>query len=297
MHQNPSDQDIFKLIHRFEDELEEQEVDPSKRSWEVPHLVMKALGYKNFILGVPSISDHLFERVRGIHQTFYRPKDIGVGGLHGGVFMFRGIATWIYIPIAYGTCAVNSLDLSDLSDNQKIWLQGRSKDFDSYNSTFHDLFDFAGAIGNLEGYERPPEASMSLLRLAAFHHQAAAATLCSAFDVRGCVQSSILATEIAMKASILSRIDNMDEIKNKYGHNLHKLLGKFMEYFPKANIDRMMDVIQSFPKFVENRYSQDQPTRREAGRIAMEAQFISGEVARALTGGSIKDSVVKKDLE
>lgn len=290
----PSDEDIFKLIHRFEDELEEQKVDPSKRSWEVPHLVMKALGYEDFVLGVPSISDRLFERVRGIHQTFYRPKDIGVGGLHGGVFMFRGIATWIYIPIIFGTCAVNSLDLCDLSENQKIWLQGRSTDFDMYNSTFHDLFDFAGAIGNLEGYDRPPEASMSLLRLAAFHHQAAAATLCSAFDVRGCVQSSILATEMAMKASILSKGVNMDEIKNKYRHNLQKLLGKFIEYFPNANISRMSESIKSFPQFVENRYSQDQPTRREAGRIAMEAQFISGEVARALTSGSVKYSVVKK---
>ncbi|TGY88928.1 hypothetical protein E5163_07265 [Marinicauda algicola] len=288
MASTPTDKDLFDLILRFEDELDASGAEPTQRSWQVPQKVMQALGYQDYVIGGPGTPEHLYDRILELQRSLYRPKDIGAGALHGGVFMFRGIAVWVYIPVMYGRVSINPFDFCDLTQSQKYWINRRPKDVEDYLDTFCDLLDFAGGIGGLAAYGRPLESSMPLLGLSAFHQQAAAATLCSAFDVRGCVQSAILATELALKAALASSGVSDNEMRDRYGHNLLKLSDAFASSWPEANIKAVKEVVSAFPPFVQNRYSQAQPSRLAAGRIAMGAQFVAGEVMRALTGGDAR---------
>ena len=63
--------------------------------------VMRRLGYASFVMagsGTPPI----VERILAIHRSLYRPSDLAVGRIHGGIFMFRDLFARISIPFGYG---------------------------------------------------------------------------------------------------------------------------------------------------------------------------------------------------
>lgn len=280
---NPTDKELFALVLQVEDQLEQEGLDPKGRHFKVPSVVMKKLGYESYFMFGPG-SPEVLDRIRGIQSKLYRPSDVGVGGLHGGAFMFRGISTWIYVPMAFGTVSLNPFQLCDLNVMQQNWLASRESDLDAFLRTFADLWDFAGGYAALGGYESPPKESMPLLGLAAFHIQSAAAALCRAFDTRGSVQSSIIASELVLKAA-LKGSGVPDSHLKKLGHNLPRLAEEVAQHWTSVSLNRLSSAIGKLPPYVENRYSEAQPTRSEAGEIVMAAQHIAGEVVRGLTGG------------
>lgn len=287
---SPDDNELFRMVLAAEDEADAQGMDPKQRSFWVPQRVMRALGYESFVMAGIGKPEAL-NRIERLHERLYREKDVGVGGLHGGAFMFRGIATWIYIPIIYGQVNIDAFEFCDLNDMQKRWLASREESLNAYIETFSDLFDFAGGIGNLADYQHPPEAAMPLLGLSAFHLQSSAATLCSAFDPRGCVQSAILASELVLKAAAAGAGATEKDLKG-LGHKMSAIADAAKEGWPGFEADRVGQLIAALPPYVENRYSGSQPTRREAGAIVMAAQGIAGSTMRAITGGDFKSRAV-----
>jgi len=290
MRKMPSDGELFQLILTTEDEADAEALNPLERSFDVPQRVMKKLGYESYIIAGDGKLPVL-QRIEAIHKSLYRIKDCAIGGLHGGAFMFRGIATWVYIPLMYGTVGIDPFNFCDLNDMQKRWLATRKSDYNAYINTFADIYDFAGGIGNLADYQIPPIESMPLLGLAAFHIQSSAATLCNAFDTRGCVQSAILASELALKAALKGAGRSENELKN-HGHNLERLTDATAEAYSEFDAESVSSYIGMMPHYVENRYSSSQPTRYEAGSIVMASQHIAGATMRALTGGDFKRHIV-----
>jgi hypothetical protein len=127
---------------------------------------------------------------------------LAVGGIHGGIFMFRDVFARIDIPMAYGKVAIEPLKLTDLSDTQIKWLCSRSADLQMFLDQFTDIFDFAGSVATFGDYKRPTKEALEVFWLAAFQLQAAAAALSAAFDFRGAVQSAILGAELALKGGL-----------------------------------------------------------------------------------------------
>jgi HEPN domain-containing protein len=287
-----TDRQLFDLILKYEDEMDDEGIDPKGRSFELPDRIMKELGYISYIAGGPG-TPPIYGRIRAIHKVLYRDEDVGVGGLHGGAFMFRGIVASFYVPIIFGQVSINPLDLCDLTDYQKLLLARRPSDVDAYCDTFGDAFDFAGAVMRLAGYDEPPAESRPLLGLAAFHLQAAAATLRTAFDERGSVQSSILASELVLKAALRGKGASEADLR-RLGHSLTSLIDAVGEAWPSFDVNAVRDRSTILPPYVANRYSEAQPSRREAGEIVMTAQFVAGSVARAMTGGSFSSSLVQE---
>lgn len=286
MHTTITDQELFGLILSVEDQLDAEGMDPKDRSFHGPNRVMTRLGYESYVVGGVG-TPPVLERIRSIQKTLYRSKDTGVGGIHGGAFMFRGIATKIYIPIIYGRVGINPLDLCDLTDDQKRWLGSRDSDLAAYIDTFADLFDFAAALAPMGGYKYPPKDCIPLLGLASFHFQAAGAVLCNAFDERGCIQSAIIATELTLKGALRGKGASEEDLK-KLSHRLSDLVAETAKSWTGFNGEKALNKLASFPPYVENRYSEAQPTRREAGNIVMAAQFIAGETLRAISGGDFR---------
>lgn len=280
------DQELWGLVLAIEDEMLAEGLDPKERHFYLPVRAMERLGHTNFVLSGPH-EPPLLRRIRTIHQTLYRTKDVAVNGLHGGAFMFRGIAVEVRVPLFFGSVRIRPFEHNDLSPRQKEWLASDPEQIEAYVSTFCDIFDFSACLYPFSGYDKPPEAARHLFGLAAFQLQGAGATLCAAFDERGAIQSSLMGAELALKAALSGNGVSDVDLK-KYGHNLPRLVeavGNVYSRFEMASVETRMRLL---PNLVDNRYSAQQPSRMETGGIVMAGQYVAGAVARAVTGGSFR---------
>ncbi|MCK1515071.1 hypothetical protein IVB22_21380 [Bradyrhizobium sp. 190] len=164
---------------------------PNQRGLRVTSKVMKNLGYGGYVL-FGSGAHPMVAEILSVHSSKYRQKDLGMGGVHGGIFMFRDVFARIYIPFAYGTVKLDPFTLTDLTKNQLAWLAIRPADYQSFLDQFSDTMYFAGTP---RSYKRPPDTALELFWLAAVQLQAAAATLSAAFDFRGAIQSALIGAE------------------------------------------------------------------------------------------------------
>jgi len=250
---------------------------------------MEKLGRENFV-AFGNQSDPLFDRISEIQRAIYRPIDFAVGGQHGGVFIFRGIVAKLMVPTMYGTVGINPFEMNDLTHMQREWMCSSETDKEKYIEAYGDVFDLAGANGASGSYPSPPEMSKNFITLSGFQLQAATASLISAYDVRGAVQSALIGAELAMKAALLA-CNYSEEKIIKYGHNLKKLSKSVGEEYSSFDELKIFDIVSALPQYVENRYSPQQPSRSEVGKIVMDAQHVAGEVARALTGFSFVENL------
>ena len=221
-----------------------------------------------------------------MHATLYRPKDVAVGGLHGGAFMFYGIAAHVYVPIIYGRVAIEPFKYCDLSPQQIEWLSSSPAQKSAYLVNFCNLFDFSACLHPMGDYGDVPESALPLLQLAAFQTQSAGATLCATFDNRGAVQSALVAAELSMKAALAGTGTEESELK-ALGHDLARLAEAVGDAYEKFELKTVMELARDLPELVPNRYSPKQPERNETGSIVMSSQAIAGAVGRVLTGGSL----------
>ena len=102
-----------------------------------------------------------------MHSSLYRPSDIAIGAIHGGIFMFRDVFARVNIPTILGQCRLEPLSCTDLSERQKKWLSSRAADLQMFDDQFIDIFDFGGGIGHFFGYQQPPR---KRLRFSALRH-------------------------------------------------------------------------------------------------------------------------------
>ncbi len=281
------DQEIWGLISTLEDELLAEGLDPKQRHFQLPVKAMERLGYTSFALSGPQ-EPALLRRIRTFHQTLYRTKDVAVGGLHGGAFMFRDIAVEVRVPVILGSPRIYPFEHNDLTPGQKEWLASDPEQIEAYLSTFCDIFDFSACFFSFDGYSEPPDAAMHLLGLAAFQLQGAGATLCAAFDGRGAIQSSLVGAELALKAALVGNGASDAHLKG-YGHDLERLANAVTDVYESFEVTSVKARMRVLPKLVDNRYSTQQPSRIETGDIVMACQHIAGAVARTLTGGSFRD--------
>jgi len=284
-----TDKELFDLVLLADDELYGDGFNPKERHLRTPQIVMEKLGITGYVASGPH-AHPLFTRIRKLQEHLYRKKDIRIGGVHGGIFMFRGIVAKVEVPLIFGQIDIDPFELSDLSESQKGWIKSRDNDLNAYLETFVDLLDFSASIVTLHGFKRPPEKSHTYLTLAKFQMQAAAATLVEAFDTRGAVQSAILGSELVLKAALMGAGTADDQLKT-IGHRIPKAAGLVADKYKNFDRNKVLARAEVFPKYVDNRYSAEQPSLQRTGEIVMASQFICGEVARVLTEGSVAKGI------
>ena len=126
---------------------------------------------------------------------------------------------------------------------------------------------------------------IKLLNLSRFHLHATAAILTGGYDYRGAVQSAILSTELVLKAGAVIAGATEAELgkREKFGHDQTKSLNKAAEALQGLDCDRIARVVARQPNYVDNRYSDAQPSKIEAGHLAMGAQYVAAEVIRQIS--------------
>lgn len=185
----------------------------------------------------------------------------------------------------FGLARINPFEHNDLLPMQIELLRSKPEHTQAYLLTFGDLFDFSACLFRLADYKMPTESAQNWFRRAAFQIQSAGATLCSSFDTRGAIQSSLLGVEFSLKAALAEKGKKDTDLK-ELRHNLPKLaeeVGKLYSTFERASVEER---IRRLPELVSNRYSPDQPNRIETGKIVMDGQHIAGAIARAVTENS-----------
>ena len=231
-------------------------------------------------VGVPAYLQAL-NRLMG---QLYRPRDTGMGALHVGAIMFRDVFARVDIPIAYGQVGLDALTCSDLSAVQSRWLRSIPAELARFEDQFLDLVDLAFGLDDMLKWSAHPAEALAYANLAHMHLEAAAAATTAQCDLRGAIQSSLLATELVLKAAILSAGAKEGMLRSDFGHDTGKMLARLRVDLPGLDFDRVTAVLARMPPFVANRYASLQPARQETGHILMGAQYVASEIIRRLSG-------------
>lgn len=287
-HRDISDEQLLYLVGSTDKELFDAGMDIKQRDWNVPNIVMKKLGYVDYVL-LGSGTPEILERIRSIFASIYRKQDLAMGG-HIGVFMYRDIFARIAVPRIYGQVTFDPLDFVELTHIQRRIIATEQDQVDIYIDQFIDVADVQYGVQEV----MEPFASMELIvryvGLARLHLHSASAVLTGGYDYRGAVQASLLATELALKAAAAAQGLSEQEIKDRFGHQ-NKKTAKFIGmHWPSFDTERVERVLAAQPPFVLNRYSATQPDRRTVGHLVMGAQYIVAEIVRLFTDRNFRAS-------
>jgi hypothetical protein len=276
-----NDEQLLYLVGTTDKELFDAGMDIKQRGWEVPHTVMKKLGYISFVtagVGTPKI----LERIRSTFESIYQKQDIAMGG-HIGVFMYRDIFARIGVPVIFGQVSINPFEFVELTPIQLRIIQTEPDQMDTYLDQFYDVADVQYGTQELKRPFAKTELVVRFIGLSRLHLHSASAVLTGSYDPRGAVQAAMLATELALKAGAAAQGLSEQDIKDRFGHrnsDTADFIGAGWSSFDLARVKR---VLAMQPPYVLNRYSATQPDRREVGHLVMGAQYILSEVVRPMS--------------
>jgi hypothetical protein len=239
------------------------------------------------ILAGPGSAPHIGKAVK-LMDCLYRPSDIGMGALHVGAVMFRDIFVRVDIPISFGRLTLDAFEMSDLTPVQQRWLVNAPEEFRRFLDQFLDLADFAYGWTDLQRDAAVDAGVKTYATLTHMQLEPAAATVTAQCDLRGAVQSSLLAAELVLKAAILSGGVPEADLRNNFGHNTMAMSDHLERSGQAVDFSRINDVLRRLPRFVENRYAASQPSRTEVGHILMGAQYVASEIIRCLSGRNVR---------
>jgi hypothetical protein len=204
-------------------------------------------------------------------------------GGHIGAYMFRDVFARFAVPLIFGTVTIDPFDFVELTPVQKQVVQSDEKQYQIFLDQFSDVADIQHGAEAIHARFRDMELVVRFIELARLHLHAAAAIVTGGYDHRGAVQSSLLATELALKSAAATQCLSEADIKERFGHNLAKLAAFASTALPTFDAERVQQVVARQPEYVPNRYSQTQPDRRQVGHTVMGTQYIVAEVVRQLS--------------
>jgi hypothetical protein len=284
-----SHNELFKLTIEADEKALQEGLEPRQRGLRVIAIVMERLNHRGYV-AVGHNTPEIVKKIHALHSSLYRPSDIAIGSIHGGIFMFRDVFARVDIPIILGQLRLDPLSCTNFSKTQMKWLSSSPAHFQMFNDQFIDIFDFGGGIGNFDGYRTPPTEALEIFWLSAFQFQAAAAALSVAFDFRGAIQSALIGAELSIKAG-LAAAGTDEASRRKFGHNLSSAVDALSAIYPHFDVNRTLAAVGQLPPYVANRYATTQPNRVETGHIVMKAQYVAGEVMRQVTGYSLRSAL------
>lgn len=246
--------------------------------------VSKALqefGIEAILMGPKHMVPDISRRAQRINRALFIPKELEVGGLHLGAFLFRDMFCQLYAPITFGTNHIDFWKMLDLSDIQKEWLAEDSEQSARFVDQSIDILDFGFGWSEFGYGKRINDRSKDLIWRAHSQLEASAATAISSCDLSGTIQSALLGTELALKAGLAAHGMTDGELAKKpLGHDLTALAVELAKFETDFDDERVGKVVEKFPNFVESRYNLPTPGRLETGHILMGAQYVAAEVTR-----------------
>jgi len=241
-------------------------------------------------------SDPVTEAVHQIYRELYRIGDLAMPPVHVGAIMFRDVFFRVWVPMAYGTVAIEPFDLIDeMSDAQKRWMASEPAALGRFIDQVIDLFDFGYGLDDFSKLHAGDDEAVSLLRLGRAHLEAAANACVGSVDPYAVVQNSLIAIELLLKGAL--RAAGCTEKKLKaIGHDLVALSAEFVSRQPAADGGLMGRACASLPRLVTHRYQRLSLSRVQIGDVVMKAQYLGGEIMRQLSDRSLRQAIGVGDI-
>lgn len=285
-----SDENLLYLVGMTDKELFDAGEDIKQRYWKVPQVVMEKLGYGGGYVLAGHGKPKILQRIEDTFASIYRKQDIAMGG-HIGVFMYRDIFARVGVPHVFGQFGINPFNFVELTPVQLRIIQTEPEQMETYIDQFSDIADVQYGTEELKRPFVENELAVRYIGLSRLHLHSASAVLTGGYDYRGAVQSSLLATELALKSGAAALGLNHDEIKKQFNHSNAKIADFVGEGWSTFDVDRVKRVIATQPPYVPNRYSAAQPNRREVGHLVMGAQYIVSEVVRQMSDRDFRSGI------
>lgn len=228
-------------------------MDIRQRYFEVPRTVMRKLGHQSFVIAGYGKSQ-LLNRIEDIFRKIYNKHDLSAQD-HVGIFMYRDTFAKIRTPIIYGKISINPFDFVELTEIQKRIIQTEPEQISMYLDQFIDVTDIHYGIRELNKCYSDIELVRRYLNLSRLHLHGAAAVLTAGYDHRSAIQSSLLATELALKAALAALGKSENQIRNKYGHDTLRACKFLEDNWENFDISRASYVLSTQPKYTDIRYS------------------------------------------
>lgn len=150
--------------------------------------------------------------------------------------------------------------------------------------TFADIRDFAYGFDELQHINANSE---QLWKMTQSNLEDVANALPLSFSVDSILQPIILLVELSLKACLAFHDVSVEDLKNKYSHNIAKLFDKTKEIAPHRD-DALIDgFIRKIPSYVGSRYSSHGLTRLQVVELALAAQFVAASTVRRAGGSDL----------
>jgi hypothetical protein len=273
-----ADAKLLAALKRADDAHLAEGIGPSARSLMNVGKALESFGISTVLLGtdIPPI----VERTRKLGNQLFVPKELQLGGMHLGAYLYRDMFCRLYVPISFGQVAIDFFELIELNDVQRRWIAESPDELARFTDQAADLLDFGYGWQEFGHGRQFTPRSKDLIWRAHTQLEAAAATATSAYDFRGTVQSALLGAELALKAGLAAHGVADLELRRAIGHNIAAATDRLATFEPALDVARIKRVITRFPDFIESRYDAPPPSRIETGHILMGAQYIASEVTR-----------------
>lgn len=285
-HASISDHDLLEALKRADDDGLTAGESPSARSIMNIGRALTTFGIGSFVL-MGSNAPTIVTRAKRLNDSLFVPQALLGGAMHTGAYLFRDMFCQVYAPIAFGTTKIDIWQMVDLTDIQKQWLASSESDLACLVDQATDLLDFGYGWQEFGHQSNLDTRGNDLIWRAHAQLEAAATTATNGSSYHGTIQSSLLGTELALKAGLAALGTQDNELKD-IGHNLKlaaKNLGKLKQDF---DVDRVCRTLAKFPNFVDSRYNLPTPSSTETGHILMGAQYIASEVTRRFSERDVR---------
>ena len=276
-----SDEQLLAVLKKVDDEHVEGGLQPGAREIMNVGKALQEFGIQAILIGPEYMVPDISRRAQRINRTLFIPKELEVGGLHLGAFLFRDMFCQLYAPITFGTCYIDFWKMLDLSDVQKAWLADDPEQSARFVDQSMDIMDFGYGWSEFGHGRKINVRSKDLIWRAHSQLEASAATAIAGCDYSGTIQSALLGTELALKAGLAAHgMTDKELAKRTLGHDLTALTVELAKFETDLDHERVGRVVEKFPDFVESRYNLPTPGRIETGHILMGAQYVASEVTR-----------------
>jgi hypothetical protein len=265
------------LLEEINNKLRADDVEHRVRPWEAISLISSKL---NRSISIPSgEADFIFKwfEVNG------KPGNQIQGHFHQGAFYYDSEFWSVDIPLIYGQVQLNSIDaLHKMPGQIKASLMSDKRSLSEYVYFWADCIDFGYAHDDLIKTKSHDEFGIQFLKAGYEELSSATSLLLEHRLNQRAIMNCRMATEMLFKSFICLKQGLSEREAKKLGHDLKKLLVKFIECSGYVHLKILEKFINVFPE-IHDRYKEQNTKKPELYKGYIFAQSIGALIAREFT--------------
>ncbi|WP_283789740.1 hypothetical protein QNI23_004420 [Bermanella sp. WJH001] len=265
------------LMVDINEELSKSNIEHSFRPLRAIALASDKLGIS---ISIPSAeADFIFRW----YEFNGKPGSQLQGHFHQGLYYFDSEFWSVSIPLIYGQIEVNSLEaLHNMPSNTKASLTKNNKTLWDYVIYWADCIDFGYAYDDLRKSKEFDTFGINLLNAGYEELSSATSLLLESRPNKRAIMNCRMATEMLLKSFICLKEGLSETQAKKLGHDLSKLLDKFIDCSGYDHLKKIKPLLSVFPS-IHERYSEQTATHAKIFDAYCFAQSIGALIAREFT--------------